>query len=166
MVVTGWIVVERFARRRELRGDLRSAVTSLSNAVDEIRAAAVTVYCLAGNDPQTLSLAATIRLKISALSEQLSILKEAGLDIDTDELLKRFRQSVTGGDFESQARQPLQADSPAFAKVSGDAQALAREVQTAMLKKLLNVRRPGQRYRRTLRQGTPSASPTTRLNPQ
>jgi len=136
--MVGWGVVEQFARRREKRTDLRSAVTSLASAVEEVREAAVAFYLLAGNDPQSHSLAATIRSKIAALAEQLNILKEAGLDLDTDDLLKRFRQSVTGGDFDSHARQPLLAASPMFVKMAGDAQALGRAAQTAMLKKLLS----------------------------
>lgn len=138
MVAVGWHVVEKFARRREQRADLRSAVASLSGAIAEILDAANALYLLAGVDPQARSLAATIRVKIGALSDQLAILSQSGLVIDTDELLKRFRQSVTGGDFDSESRQPLAANSPAFVKMSGDGQALTREIQTAMLKKLLS----------------------------
>jgi hypothetical protein len=137
IVVAGWLVVERFARRREHRTDLRSAVASLSLAIEEVRDAAIVFYQLPGNDPQSLSLAATIRAKIASLSDQLDILKGASLSIDSDELLKRFRQSVTGGDFDSLIRQPLTPTSPTFVRMAADAQALNRTVQMAMFKLLL-----------------------------
>ena len=136
-VAIGWSVVEKHARRREQRADLRSAVLSLADAVSEIRAASLAFYGLPGNDPQSNSLAATIKSKIGSLSDQLLLLKTAGLEIDADELLKRFRQSVTGGDFDSQARQPLPKDSTAFVRMSADAESLTREVHIAMLRVLL-----------------------------
>lgn len=111
-------------------------MATFTEAVSEVREAALAFYQLHGNDPQASSLAATIRAKIGTLSDQLDILKSAGLEIDTDELLKRFRQSVTGGDFDSHARLPATGTST-FVRISGDAQALGRQVQLAMLKKLI-----------------------------
>jgi hypothetical protein len=150
MVAVGWFVVEKYARRREKRADLRSAVSSFAAAVAEVREAAFAFYCLPGNDPQATSLAATIRSKIGSLADQLAIMKSGGLEVDSDELLKRFRQSVTGGDFDSLARQPLSGSSTAFVKMGADAESLNREVHIAMLRVLLDAKR------------TPSVEPTKR----
>jgi len=137
MVAIGWYVVEKYARQREKRSDLRSAVLSFADAVGEVREAAFVFYRLHGNDPQATRLAATIRSKVSSLSDQLAIMKAAGLEIESDELLKRFRQSVTGGEFDSSARQPLAENSSAFLKMNADAESLSREVHIAMLRVLL-----------------------------
>lgn len=137
IVIAGWIVVEKFARRRERRTDLRGAVSDFAKAVDEVVAASTTFYQLAGNDPQAQSLAATIRIKVGSLSSHLILLRESGLNLETDELLKRFRQSVTGGAFDEVSRQPLAKDSPTFARLAADGQSLSREVQQAMLAYLL-----------------------------
>ncbi|WP_298196521.1 hypothetical protein [Novosphingobium sp.] len=142
IVVVGWLVAERFSRSREQRADLRSAVAGLAGTIDEVTQAAVAFYRLPGNDAQSMSLAATIKARIATLSDQLAILKTCGLSIDADELLKRFRQSITGGDFESTARNALPADSPAFAKMANDGQALNRAIQTAMLRHLLKAEPP------------------------
>ena len=141
IVILGWLVVERFARRRETRNDLRTAVSSFSDAVEEVNVAAVTFYKLAGNSPQAMSLAATIRSKIGSLADHIAILRDAGLKLDADELLKRFRQAVTGGDFESLARQSLPDGSQAFVKIAQDAQALTRIVQLEMFRFLLPPRK-------------------------
>jgi hypothetical protein len=141
IVIFGWIVVEQFARRRETRSDLRIAVTSFSEAVEEVNLAAGSFYKMNGNTPQAMSLGATIRLKIGALADHIAILRSAGLTLDADELLKRFRQSVTGGDFESLARQALPNESQAHIKIAQDAQALTRVVQIEMFRFLLPPRR-------------------------
>jgi hypothetical protein len=160
MVAIGWLVVEKHARRREKRADLRSAVLSLSDAVSEVRKASLAFYGLHGNDPQATSLAATIRAKIASLSDQLAILKSAGLDIDTDELLKRFRQSVTGGDFESLDRQPRPESPIAFERISADAESLTREVHIAMLRVLLDAKRESsQRSAKAVSSRPPLSSP-------
>jgi hypothetical protein len=141
IVIVGWRVAEYYARRRETRNDLRAAVASFSEAIDEVRQAAVTFYGLAGNQPQAVSLSTAIKSKIAALSTHLAVLKDAGLNIDTVELLKRFRQSVTGGDFDSLARQALQPNSQALIKMASDGQELTRAVQTEMLRFLLPASR-------------------------
>ena len=141
IVVLGWLVVERFARRRETRNDLRTAVSSFADAVQEVSDAAVAFYKLAGNAPQAMSLAATIRSKISSLADHIAILRNAGLELDADELLKRFRQTVTGGDFESLSRQSLPNGSQGFVKIAQDAQALTRVVQLEMFRFLLPPRK-------------------------
>jgi hypothetical protein len=110
---------------------------NVSSAVNDVLTAAVAFYRLPGSDAQARTLAATIRVKSGALFDQLLILKQAGLDIDTDELLKRFRQAVTGGEFDSQLRAPLNDNSPEFELMSGAAHTLTSTVQTAMLRKLL-----------------------------
>jgi len=137
VVVCGWVVVERFARRREARTDLRDAVNSFTKAVDEIRTTSVTVYGLSGSNPQARSLSATIRAKISALSDHLTTLESAGLSGDHTDLLKVFRQSVTGNDFESIKRKPLPANSPLYPEIAGNGEALARSIEVAMLSHLL-----------------------------
>lgn len=134
-------MVERFARRRESRTDLRTAVTSFTKAVDEIRVASVTLYGLSGSDPQAGSLAATIRAKISALSNHLATLETAGLTNDHSDLLKIFRQSVTGDNFDSLSRQSLPAGSPLYAEIAGNGEALARAIEIEMLAHLLKRRR-------------------------
>jgi hypothetical protein len=139
IIIVGWLVAERFARMREKRSDLRLAVASLSSAINEVVSAAVDFYQMAGDEPLSMSLAATIRAKVASLSVQLSLLKAAGLNIDADELLKQLRKTVTGGQFDSITRQPLTPTSPAFSQIGGAAQALDREVHIAMLTMLLST---------------------------
>ena len=124
LVIVGWIIVERFARRRETRSDLRAAVVNFASAVDEVTTAAVAFFVLSGVDHRASSLAASIKSKISMLSDYMHTLQDAGLRFEADDLLKQFRQSATGGDFESAARQPLASNSPALTKIANDAQSV------------------------------------------
>lgn len=159
VVIIGWLVVERFARRREWRADLRASVSDFAKAVDEVVTSAVSFYQLPGNDTHAQSLAVSIRIKVGALSSQILLLKDAGLDFDTDELLKRFRQSVTGGSFDELARQALPKDSASFVRLTADGQSLAREVQQASMRHLLRSR--SQKRGMYLRRSLTSARPAT-----
>jgi hypothetical protein len=135
--VLGYMIVERFARRREARSDLRVIAKSFREAVDNILEDATAFYRESGGSPRARSLSVTIRSKVASLSEILSALGAGGVTIDANDELILFRQAVTGSDFESLARLPLMAEDVRYISIAGAAQQLQRKADLSFYQSLL-----------------------------
>lgn len=132
VIILGWQVAERYARQKERRADLREAVSAFGTAVTEIVDAASIFYRLPGNDQHAMTLAASIRSQIAVLAEHAEALTDAGLNLSTADVLKRFRQAVTGGEFDSMSRQVVADPGRISAVIALAGQALARNVQASL----------------------------------
>ena len=140
LVVLGWRVLERFARERERRGDLREAVKIFREVVDEVTVAAASFYQLPGDSPAAITVARTIRAKIGVLPDYLDTIRGAGMVLTTDDALRMFRQAVTGGEFDSFTRRPQPAGAPSGDSIVMAGQHLSRAVQTELFRFLLTTR--------------------------
>jgi hypothetical protein len=132
----GWFVIERFARERERRADLREMVKGFGTSVDDIVQTAAEFYGLSGSEPRALLLASAIRAKISGLQRIVAAINEAGLSLEVNDQIRLFRQSVTGGDFDSLARAPRQTGSMIDHSIRASGQDLSREVQLSLYRAL------------------------------
>lgn len=146
VAVVGWIIVERFARARERRADLRALTNSFRDTIDDILSDASAYYQMAGTAPEAGALAISIKSKLSLLPEQLAVLADAGLPIEVGDQMKQFRQAITGGEFESAGRKPSQAGSQIFVAMAASGQHLNRAVQLSLYRDL--VRRGSKIWRK------------------
>ena len=126
--VIGYIIIENFARRREARGDLRVLVLSFHNTVESIIADSTVFYGLAGATPRARALAMSIKSKVASLVDVIDTIKSAGVMVQPDDERRLFRQAVTGGEFDSLARAPLNADDAKFFEIASAGGQLVRSV--------------------------------------
>jgi len=135
--VLGYLIVERFARRREGRTDLRVIATFFRESVDDIVEDAIAFYREPGGSPRARSLSVTIRSKVASLSDILSTLRAGGVAIEVNDELILFRQAVTGADFESLGRPALVSDDVRYINIAGAAQQLQRKADLSFYQSLL-----------------------------
>ncbi|WP_157094105.1 hypothetical protein [Sphingomonas mali] len=160
----GWIVVERYARRREIRSDLRDAADLFEDTVDDIVAMACKFYLLAGADPHSVSLATSIKSKIQALSPLIDVLSGGGIRVDARDAIRLFRQAVTGGSFESITRGALPESSPMFTKMEAAGQDLVQIVRLSVFQTLID-RKASKPKRRPLRRPVPQKDASEGVKP-
>ncbi len=141
VVVFGWWIVERFARARERRADLRALTNSFGDAIDGVLSDATKYYQTEGVSAEAVALAMSIKSKLSLISEQITVLRDAGLNIEVSDQLKQFRQAVTGGEFESATRGALQGNQQIFVSMAAAGQNLDRAVQLAFYRDLVSPRK-------------------------
>jgi hypothetical protein len=136
-VVVGWLVIEKFARRREHRNDIRELVKNFDAYLEDIVQTALTFYSLSGATPEAKTLGASLKFKISNLKIMVETLSLAGINIDASEQIIKLRRSTTGGEFESLARQPVAPTSPQLVQIAADAAELAGVVRVAFYRSFL-----------------------------
>lgn len=100
---------------------------------------AIRYYALPGNAAEAGALATVLKAKIQSLQDHLDVLREAGLAVEFSADLKRFRQSVTGGDFESSARVSQPAASQLAYSITASGQALVGTVRIKLYRELAKV---------------------------
>lgn len=137
VAIVGWIIVERFARARERRADLRALTNSFRDTIDDILSDATKYYQIAGGTPEAGALAISVKSKLALLPEQLAVLSDAGLPMEVGDQLKQFRQAITGGEFESAGRLPSEAGSQIFVNMAASGQHLNRAVQLSLYRDLV-----------------------------
>lgn len=122
IVIIGWKVVSRGNDRRERRKEVRAAIlecTAEIRAIEE-KAHSYRLTSVAGGRPLELQL----KTRLKALGRSIDRLKKFEKIDGTTEKLTDLRKMVTGGDFESNARQPCATDSQVLHEISEAALAL------------------------------------------
>jgi hypothetical protein len=142
----GWIIVERYARGREVRGDLRLLSQSVVEAIDRIALESFEFYSLDAKDPKASALALSIKSKIQTLSSHLTTLRAGGMRIETDPELLALRKEITGGAFESALRPPFQPDSAKMLQIRSVCENLKSRVESEFYRDLIG---------RSVRKGLP-----------
>lgn len=122
--ILGWCVVERFARQRERRADLRELCKSFEIFVQEIVNSAEVYYQLNGASPQSSSIGSTLRAKIQDLSRLIEAMNNAGMDIVGENKIMQLRRAITDGDFDSLGRGAIDLSHPKIAMIRGRAEEL------------------------------------------
>lgn len=135
--VIGYLIVERFARRREARSDLKSLMESFAGTLDGVLTDAVAFYSIAGATARARSLAAVIKSKIAFIPELLATIRNAGVALDAEAELIAFRKSITGGEFESLARAAFATDDGKFVEMAAATQQLRRRVELSCYQSLV-----------------------------
>lgn len=132
VAAVGWAIVERFARARERRSDMRAMSDSFRSAVTEIVAGAVQFYQLEGSSAQARALAATTRAKFGALPALMDAMRNGGMLLKADDELRLFRQAVTGDTFDSLVRAPSPPDAAIYVSIAAAGELLSRAVQLSV----------------------------------
>lgn len=132
--------VERFARARERRADIRTLITAFEAAVEDIVQSACTYYALAGSDARAIAIGTAIKAKLSRLHKHLEVLSTSGLKVDANDQLKVFRQTVTGGEFESFNRIAQPEGSHLYMKVANAGQDLSGTVKIELFRRLAETK--------------------------
>jgi hypothetical protein len=111
LTMIGWAVVSSQHNKRERRKEIRDLIRLLEQRVDNILEHASEYYSLDGTDKKCPLLRSKIVSNFTALSQLLARLRSAGLLLGADVEFISFKQAVTGGQFESQARKKIDASS-------------------------------------------------------
>lgn len=141
VALIGWMIVEKFARDRERRSDLRLLLSSVSESIGRIVSDASDFYCLDGRDPKALALSQGLKSKIQTLSEHLTTLRTGGMELDTDQELKALRQQVTGGSFDSLVRPACSPDAQKLHLIALSAEDLTLKIEAEFYRKLISKQR-------------------------
>jgi hypothetical protein len=134
--IVGWLIVERFARRRERRTDLRTLIQVLDDSIDRIVNLAADFYALDGKDKQAPIIANSIKAKIATLATHLNTIRKGGVELNTDLEMRTFRQAVTGGAFESAERPPISSDSITMATIRMAGEDLSLKVKAEFFRSI------------------------------
>jgi hypothetical protein len=127
-------MVERFARARERRADIRSLIGAFRENVDAIVSDGIAYYQMPGASPQAMTLAALIKARLQSLNDQILAMREVGLPINVDQQLKSFRRAVTGGEFETFNRAAEPTNSHVYAAITSAGSTLANAVQLELFR--------------------------------
>lgn len=129
LVIFGWFVVSRSNDRRETRKELRALVDAIRKATIEIETAAHEYFRVeaASSGHQGMIL----RRDILRLSGLLTTLKAADPRFDIGQSLMEFRQTITGGDFDSAERKARVPADRLFLEISSAAQTLLENLESA-----------------------------------
>jgi hypothetical protein len=117
VALVGWLIVERFARLRERRSDLRTLIQILDDSIDRIVDLAASFYALDGSAQEASVIATSLKAKLATLATHLNTIRQGGVTLNTDLEMKAFRQSVTGGAFESVMRPAIDLNSVKLATI-------------------------------------------------
>lgn len=137
VALIGWIIVERYARAREVRSDLRLLSQSVVESIDRIAIESFEFYSLDGRDPKASALSLSIKSKIQTLSSHLTTLRTGGMRIETDSELVALRQEITGGAFESALRPPCEPDSTKMLQIRSVCENLKSKVESEFYRDLI-----------------------------
>ncbi|MEL7707446.1 hypothetical protein AAG593_04885 [Citromicrobium bathyomarinum] len=140
VALIGWWVVEKFARARERRSDLRALIKILDDSIERIVEQSLDFYSIAGNDPRAPLIANSLKAKLATLATHLNTIRTGGIDIQTDFEMKAFRQAVTGGAFESSLRPVIAGDSVKFQTIVMAAEDLRLKVKAEFFRKIAGHR--------------------------
>lgn len=129
LTMLGWFVVSRQHNQRERRKEVRELVRLVEQRVDDILDQAAEYYSLDGKDPKCPALASKMRFGLSAIGQLLKRLRAAGLEPAANDELIAFRQAVTGGNFETVARQRQDSGGAVLAESSASGFALVSKLE-------------------------------------
>ncbi len=137
VALIGFVIVERFARAREKRSDLRVLLEVFGDSVSRVVSDACEFYVLDGSDAKARALGTGLKAKLQALFEHMETMRAGGMNLVTDDELKKLRQEVTGGAFESLIRPPIPANSAKIHDISVVAEDLKLKVEAEFYRKLI-----------------------------
>lgn len=106
-------------------------LNELDASVAEVMKEAEAFYTLSGSNLQAMALATSLKVKLKTLFDLIDALERSGLRLDAEEELKRFRQAVTGGQFESSNRVAIAAGAPILQNISAAGSQLSRVARLA-----------------------------------
>jgi len=111
LVIVGWIVVWRGQNWQQHRREVRELIAKIGETSHSVEEKAQRYLTLPGDDKEAATLAVAIKRDFKHLSGQLRRLQLTWPSVSYLDRLIEFRQTVTGGDFETRDRQALDVNS-------------------------------------------------------
>lgn len=133
VTILGWWIVSRQNDRRERRKEVRELIKQVEQRVDVVLGLAMEFYGIPGKDQRCAELAAKIRYNLSSLDPLRQRLDSNGLKCEAVQEIIAFRQSITGGEFESAQRKKLASSSHLFTEAAATGFALIDKLEHAYL---------------------------------
>ncbi|XVO22229.1 MAG: hypothetical protein HEQ15_06840 [Betaproteobacteria bacterium] len=118
-------------RRKEERKDVRNSIDAIVKLIEEVETAADAYYAAAADDVRCPDLAHTIRTKTKYIGRKVHQLTLHLGETNLAGLSFRFRQAVSGGDFDSAERAGRPASAPIFSDIAAAATRLTDEMERA-----------------------------------
>lgn len=127
--VIGWLIIERFARRRERRQEIRDLIKQVRETVDDILEDSIEFFSLDGGDPQAQRLSVSIKAKLALIAKLISVIAQAGLNVKASPNIIRFRRAVTAEPFDSAARLASEANAHRLALIAAEGHDLVATIE-------------------------------------
>ena len=127
-IVTGIGLYLRISLQK--RKEIRRKIDALLELVEAVETAAYDFYARAPDDAKCKELAQMIRCKVKQSGAHAARLNILLPESRASSLLIRFRQVVTGGEFESSSRDPSPGTDPLFEKISQASRNLRHSLET------------------------------------
>jgi len=132
VLIAGWFVVSLGNDKRETRKEMRALLNVIHDTVAKLECQAYLYYQKAHEESREIGM--NIRRDFGRLGDMVATLKKA-VSFDVNAELVAFRQKVTGGDFESAARQSRVPTDYFFPEVSAAALALTGKLEEVFYSK-------------------------------
>ena len=107
LVIGGWVIVRHDNNAREHRHELRNAIDDLIKRIEELETKAYEYYQADANTDASLRQEVEIKRSQNTIESRLKRLKSITGGFQSQDAVTNFRQNLTGGDFETAARQKL-----------------------------------------------------------
>jgi hypothetical protein len=133
-VVGGWIVISRDNNKRETRKEIRAQINDIAKLIRNIEDSARSYFQLAPATSEAARLSLAIRRDLQHLAGQLTALKPRHEALNFDLLLLAYRRSITGGEFDSQARVARSHRDILFLEIGNNAHCLIVALEEAFAK--------------------------------
>lgn len=130
LVIIGWAVVSHGHNKRERRKEIRAEIVTLVTRIRELEQQAHDYFTTSVN-AQSFANALRIKSGLQHLALALNRLSQHEAILDVRDQLIEFRQEVTKGDFESEARIPLPPHDARFVEITHAACGLVNALEAA-----------------------------------
>lgn len=129
----GWYVSSSQANKRERRKEARAEIDACAKLAHELAIKAREYYTKSPEEDSNRALGRQIRFEFMRLTARCQRLERKHPKCDLEGTLGELMDSLTGGDFESSARQPIKFDDLLLEKIDGDVHALIDELEEGFI---------------------------------
>ncbi len=134
IVIFGWWVVQSQIKAREDRREAWELITDFKSAIRDVEVDAIKYWVSEKTDPGCKNLAFRIKTKSKELGVFTNIFKLRGKELKVNKNIVSFRQAVSGGDFESSARERLDQNNIKLYEISDNANKLIIAIEKSFFK--------------------------------
>jgi hypothetical protein len=124
IVIIGWKVIWSQIKVREDRREAWELITNFKSIIKSIEVDAINYWISEQSDPGCKKLAFQIKTKSKELGVFTNIFKLRGKDFKLNKNIVSFRKAVSGGEFESNAREKLDQNNIKLYEISANANKL------------------------------------------
>lgn len=134
IVIIGWKVVWSQIKVREDRREAWELITNFKSVIRDIEVDAINYWTSEKTDLDCKNLAFRIKTKSKGLGVFTNIFKLRGKEFKVNKNIVSFRKAVSGGDFESSAREKLDQNNIKLYEISDEANKLIIAIENSFFK--------------------------------